>query len=54
MDNHTGDGYVAYDALLETGIDISPLPVWLDQWEHPERCSNPALLHNIAREGVRL
>src|SRR6218665_122860 len=42
---------VAYDALLETGIDISPLPVWLDQWEHPERCSNPALLHNIVREG---
>ena len=45
---------VAYDVLLETGINISPLPVWLDQWEHPERFSNPALLHNIAREGVRL
>lgn len=45
---------VAYDVLLETGINISPLPVWLDEWEHPERYSNPALLHNIAREGVRL
>jgi predicted nucleotidyltransferase len=45
---------VAYDVLLETGINISPLPVWLDEWEHPERFSNPALLHNIAREGVRL
>ena len=45
---------VAYDVLLETGINISPLPVWLDQWEHPERYSNPALLHNIAKEGVRL
>ncbi|MCX7241129.1 MAG: nucleotidyltransferase domain-containing protein [Burkholderiales bacterium] len=45
---------VAYDVLLETGINISPLPVWLDQWEHPERFSNPALLRNIAREGVRL
>ena len=45
---------VAYDVLLETGINISPLPVWIDQWEHPERYSNPALLHNIAREGVRL
>jgi predicted nucleotidyltransferase len=45
---------VAYDVLLETGINISPLPVWLDEWEHPENFSNPALLHKIAREGVRL
>jgi len=45
---------VAYDVLLETGINISPLPVWLDEWEHPENFSNPALLHIIAREGVRL
>ena len=45
---------VAFDVLLETGINISPLPVWLDEWEHPEHYSNPALLQNIAREGVRL
>lgn len=45
---------VSYDVLLETGINISPLPVWMDEWEHPENHSNPALLHNIAREGVRL
>jgi uncharacterized protein len=45
---------VAFDVLLETGINISPLPVWLDEWEHPENYSNPALLQSIAREGVRL
>ena len=45
---------VAYDVLLETGINISPLPVWLDQWERPETFSNPALLRKIASEGVRL
>lgn len=45
---------VAYDVLLETGINISPLPVWVDEWERPETFSNPSLLHNIAREGVRL
>lgn len=45
---------VAYDVLLDTGINISPLPVWLDEWEHPETYTNPALLHNIAREGIRL
>ena len=45
---------VAYDVLLETGINISPLPVWLDEWEHPEVYPNPALLQNIAQEGIRL
>lgn len=45
---------VAYDVLLETGINISPLPVWLDEWEHQEAYPNPALLWNIAQEGIRL
>lgn len=45
---------MAYDVQLETNIDISPLPIWLDDWEHPENHSNPALLHNIAKEGVWL
>lgn len=44
----------AFDVLLETGILISPLPVWVDEWDHPEIYSNPVLLHNINREGVRL
>jgi uncharacterized protein len=44
----------AYDVLLETGINISPLPVWLDQWEHPQSHSNPELLYTIAKEGVPL
>ncbi len=45
---------VAYDVLLETGVNITPLPIWTGEWEHPETYSNPALLYNIAREGVRL
>ena len=44
----------AFDVLLETGVNISPLPIWLDEWEHPETYSNPSLLQNIAREGIRL
>jgi uncharacterized protein len=44
----------AYDVLLQTGINISPLPVWADDWEHPERHANPALLRNIARDGVSM
>lgn len=45
---------MAFDVLLETGILVSPLPIWVDEWDHPERYSNPSLLRNIDREGVRL
>lgn len=48
------DADVAFDVLLETGILVSPLSVWLDEWEHPEDYPNPALLQRIGREGVRL
>ena len=45
---------VAFDVLLETGIRVQPLPVWEDEWQRPESYSNPALLRNIAREGLAL
>ncbi len=45
---------IAYDVLLETGVLIQPLPIWEDEWEHPESYRNPALLHSINREGVKL
>ncbi len=44
----------AYAVELESGIVVSPLPIWQDQWDHPERFSNPSLIRNIQREGVRL
>jgi uncharacterized protein len=45
---------IAYDILLETGIRIQPFPLWEEQWRHPETYSNPYLLQNIKREGIRL
>ena len=45
---------IAYDILLYTGIRIQPLPVWEGEWAHPERYSNPHLLHNISVEGIVL
>ena len=45
---------LAYDVLLETGIRIQPLPIWEDEWNHPETYSNPRLLHNIEQEGIWL
>ena len=45
---------IAYNVLLETGVLIQPLPVWEDEWAHPESYTHSALLQNIQREGVRL
>lgn len=45
---------LAYDVLLDTGIRIQPLPIWDEEWAHPETYSNPYLLRNIEREGIRL
>jgi uncharacterized protein len=44
----------AFDVLLETGIRIQPLPIWEDEWADPDHYTNPRLLKNIAREGLRL
>lgn len=44
---------LAYDVLLDTGMRIQPLPIWEEEWEHPATYSNPGLLSNIAKEGVR-
>jgi predicted nucleotidyltransferase len=44
----------AFDVLLETGLHIQPLPIWEDQWADPDHYSNPRLLKNIAREGLRI
>lgn len=45
---------IAYEVLLETGVLIQPLPVWEDEWQHPQLAENPRLIANIVREGIRL
>jgi predicted nucleotidyltransferase len=45
---------IAFDVLLETGVRVQPLPVWEDEWQHPESYSNPRLLANVRREGILL
>lgn len=44
----------AFDVMLETGVLIEAIPLWEEEWEHPERFSNPALIENIRRDGVYL
>jgi predicted nucleotidyltransferase len=43
---------LAYDAIVETSMDIQTVPVSLDEWEHPEHHTNPALIRAIKRDGV--
>ena len=45
---------VAFEVLLDTGVLVEALPLWEHELEHPEHFSNPALIENIRREGVRL
>ena len=45
---------LAYEVLLETGVHVQPLPIWQEEWEHPEKHRNPRLLRNIGRDGIPL
>jgi len=54
MDTSLDMADIAFDVLLETNVYIQPLPIWENEWEHPETHSNPRLLENIRREGQPL
>ena len=45
---------IAFDVMMETGVLIEALPLWEDEWEHPEIFNNPALIENIRQEGIQL
>lgn len=45
---------LAYDVLLETGVLIQPLPIWEQEWQHPDSYPDPRLLANIRRDGIFL
>jgi predicted nucleotidyltransferase len=54
MDTSLEMADIAFEVLLETNVYIQPVPIWEDEWEHPETHSNPRLLENIRREGLPL
>ncbi len=45
---------IAFDVMMETGILVDPLPLWEDELKRPEQFSNPTLIDNIKRDGLRL
>jgi uncharacterized protein len=47
-------GGIAFDVLDETEAFVSALPIWEQEWAHPESHRNPRLLENIRREGVQI
>lgn len=40
--------------MLETGVMVEALPLWSGEIEQPHIYSNPGLIENILREGIRL
>ena len=40
--------------LSDADFIVVAVPVWEEEWNHPETYSNPRLLHNIEREGIWL
>jgi predicted nucleotidyltransferase len=42
---------IAYDATVETYIDVHPLPVSLEERTHPERHNNQPLIRAIKHDG---
>jgi len=45
---------IAFDVMMETGVLVQPFPMWDGDLAHPERFTNPALIQNIAQDGIRL
>ncbi len=44
----------AWEIMMETGVDISPFPMWQDEWDDPEIVFNPWLIRNIKAQGISL
>jgi uncharacterized protein len=42
----------AFDVMMETGLLVSPLPIWQEDWIDPSKHGNPWLIGNIKRDGV--
>jgi predicted nucleotidyltransferase len=45
---------IAFDVMMETGILVQPFPMWDGDLAHPERFTNPALIKQIVKDGIRL
>jgi hypothetical protein len=45
---------IAFHVMMDTGVMVEALPLFEDEFEHPEMFNNPSLIDAIRREGLRL
>ena len=45
---------VEFDVLLDTGILVSAVPIWIEDWREPSLHANPYFIENIKRDGIAL
>ncbi len=43
---------IAYDAIVETGIEVQPWAVSSGEWDDPEKHTNPYLVRAMRRDGL--
>ena len=41
-------------AIIDTGIEVSAICLWEDEFRYPEKQNNPAFYHNVVADGILL
>lgn len=54
IDTKLGMSDITHDVLAETGVAVSPFPLWKADLLHPKISKYPALISNIQKESVEL
>lgn len=42
----------SFDVMLDTGIIVEALPIWIDEWENQNQYSNPDIIRHIKHDGI--
>jgi predicted nucleotidyltransferase len=45
---------IAYEAILETGVEVQPWPLTMAEWRDPANAPNPSLIRAMQRDGRRV
>jgi antitoxin ChpS len=45
---------LAYDVLLDSGVDIQAVALTKEQWAQPDAFTNPSLIRAMRRDGVTI
>ena len=41
-------------AIIDTGLTVSAICLWEDEFRHPEQQNNPSFYHNVVADGILL